>query len=171
MWSISYFKYNLHLSKNSDAKWILVTNLRSPYLNLLFSIYLQGMSILYLCILRTMLSAVTSFHKKKSMIEVWINLQSTIKPLYHRIKIFNPLGILGSLLGHNLGRSSRLEVFYEKGLLKNIAKFTGKQLCPSLVFNKVVCLRLVDLIKMKHQHRNTSDGCFYLVLATCMFAL
>ena len=29
------------------------------------------------------------------------------------------------------------EVFCKKGVLKNFAKFTGKQLCQSLFFNKV----------------------------------
>ena len=37
-----------------------------------------------------------------------------------------------------LDRSSRAEVFCKKGVLKNIAKFTGKHLCQSLFFNKVV---------------------------------
>ena len=34
-------------------------------------------------------------------------------------------------------RSSRPEVFCEKGLLRKFAKFTGKHLCQSLFFNKV----------------------------------
>ena len=34
-------------------------------------------------------------------------------------------------------RSSRPDVFYEKGVLRNFAKFTGKHLCQSLFFNKV----------------------------------
>ena len=33
------------------------------------------------------------------------------------------------------------EVFCKKGVLKNFAKFTGKQLCQSLFFNKVAGLR------------------------------
>ena len=33
--------------------------------------------------------------------------------------------------------SSLLEVFYEKAVLKNFAKFIGKHLCHSLFFNKV----------------------------------
>ena len=33
-------------------------------------------------------------------------------------------------------RSSRTEVFCKKGVLRNFAKFTGKQLCQSLFFNK-----------------------------------
>ena len=34
-------------------------------------------------------------------------------------------------------RSSRPEVFCEKGVLRNFSKFTGKHLCQSLFFNKV----------------------------------
>ena len=33
-------------------------------------------------------------------------------------------------------RSSRPELFYKKGALRNFAKFTGKRLCQSLFFNK-----------------------------------
>ena len=39
----------------------------------------------------------------------------------------------------NLG--SRLEVFCEKGVLRNSTKFTGMQLCQSLCFNEVAGLR------------------------------
>ena len=34
-------------------------------------------------------------------------------------------------------RSSRLEVFCKKGVLKSFVKFTGKHLCQSLFFHKV----------------------------------
>ena len=36
-----------------------------------------------------------------------------------------------------MSRSSRPEVFFEKGALRNFAKFTGKHLCQSFFFNKV----------------------------------
>ena len=41
-------------------------------------------------------------------------------------------------------RSSRPEVFSEKGVLGNFVKFTGKHLCQSLFFNKVAggCLQI-----------------------------
>ena len=39
-------------------------------------------------------------------------------------------------------RSSRPEVFYKKGVLRNFAKFIGKRLCQNLFFNKVAGLRL-----------------------------
>ena len=35
-----------------------------------------------------------------------------------------------------MDRSSRPELFCKKGVLRNFAKFTGKQLCQSLLFNK-----------------------------------
>ena len=38
-------------------------------------------------------------------------------------------------------RSSRLEVFCEKGVLRKFAKFTGKHLCQRLFLNKVAGLR------------------------------
>ena len=48
-----------------------------------------------------------------------------------------------------LNRSSRLEVFCKKGVLKNFAKFTGKHLCQSLFFNK----RPATLLKKRLWHR------------------
>ena len=38
------------------------------------------------------------------------------------------------------GRSSRLELFCRKSVLRNFTKFTGKYLCQSLFFNKVAGL-------------------------------
>ena len=37
-------------------------------------------------------------------------------------------------------RSSRPELFYKKGVMRNFAKFTGKHVCQSLFFNKVAGL-------------------------------
>ena len=42
-----------------------------------------------------------------------------------------------SLTGCDTVRSSRPEMFCKKGVLKNFAIFTGKQLCQRLFFNKV----------------------------------
>ena len=39
-------------------------------------------------------------------------------------------------------RSSRPEVFCKKGVLRNLAKFTAKHLCQSLLYNKVAGMRL-----------------------------
>ena len=40
-------------------------------------------------------------------------------------------------------RSSRLEMFCRKSVLRNFAEFTGKHLCQSLLFNKEETLALV----------------------------
>ena len=48
---------------------------------------------------------------------------------------------------HNTYRSSRLEVFFKKGVLRNFAKFTEKHLCQSLFFNKVAGLSPATLLK------------------------
>ena len=40
-----------------------------------------------------------------------------------------------------MNRSSRPEVFCEKGVLRNFAKFTGKHLCQSLFLKKLQALR------------------------------
>ena len=52
---------------------------------------------------------------------------------------------------HSYYRSSRLKVFCEKGVIKNSTKFTGKNLCLSLFFNKVADLRLATLLKKRLQ--------------------
>ena len=74
-------------------------------------------------------------------------------------------------------RSSRPEVLCKKAVLKNFAKFTGKQhLCQDLFFNKVAGLWPATLFKKSLWHRcflanfekslratflwNTSSGCF-----------
>ena len=52
-----------------------------------------------------------------------------------------------------LSRSSRSEVFCEKGILRNLAKFTRKQLCQSLSFNKFASLKPATLLKKRPWHR------------------
>ena len=49
-------------------------------------------------------------------------------------------------------RSSRLEEFCKKSVLRNFAKFTGKHLCQSLIFNKVAGLRPGTLLKKRLWH-------------------
>ena len=46
-------------------------------------------------------------------------------------------------------RSSRPEVFYENGALRNFTKFTVKHLYQSLFFNKVAGPRHATLLKKK----------------------
>ena len=50
-------------------------------------------------------------------------------------------------------RSSLLEVFCERGVLRNFAKFTGKHLCQRLSFNKVAGLKPATLLKKRLWHR------------------
>ena len=50
-------------------------------------------------------------------------------------------------------RSSRPGVFCKKGVLRKFAKITGKHLCQSLFFNKVVGLRRATLLKKRLWHR------------------
>ena len=52
-----------------------------------------------------------------------------------------------------LYRSSRPEVFCKKGGLRNFAKFTGKHLYKSRLFNKVAGLRPATLLKKRLWHR------------------
>ena len=53
----------------------------------------------------------------------------------------------------NGNRSSRPEVFCKKGVLRNSTKFTGKQLCQGLFFNKVAGLRHTTSLKKSLWHR------------------
>ena len=50
-------------------------------------------------------------------------------------------------------RSSRLDVFCEKGVLKNFVKITEKHLCQSLFLNKVAGVSPATLLKKRPWHR------------------
>ena len=50
-------------------------------------------------------------------------------------------------------RSSRLEAFCRKGVLRNFEKFTRKHLYQSLLFNKAADLRTVTLLKKRFWYR------------------
>ena len=52
-----------------------------------------------------------------------------------------------------IGRSSHRRCFLKKSVLKNFLKFTGKHLCQSPFFKKVVGLRPVTLLKKRLWHR------------------
>ena len=54
---------------------------------------------------------------------------------------------------HTRYRSSRLEVFCKKGVVRNFAKVTGKHLCQSLLFGIVEGLRPATLLKRRLWHR------------------
>ena len=49
-------------------------------------------------------------------------------------------------------RSSRLEVFCKKVVLRNFTKFTGKYLCQSFFFNKAAGVRSATLLKKRLWH-------------------
>ena len=50
-----------------------------------------------------------------------------------------------------LNRSSRPDVFYKKGVLRNFTKFTRKRLCQSLFFSKAAGLTPATLFKKETQ--------------------
>ena len=50
-------------------------------------------------------------------------------------------------------RSSHERCPVRKGVLRNFAKFTGKQLCQSLFFNKVAGMKPATLLKKRLCHR------------------
>ena len=52
----------------------------------------------------------------------------------------------------NINRSSRPDVFFKKGVLKNFTKLTGKHLCQSLFFNKVTGLTPATLLEKRRWH-------------------
>ena len=60
-----------------------------------------------------------------------------------------------------LYRSSRPEVFFKKGVLRNFVKFIGKHLCERLFSNKAAGLKPATLLKKRLWHR-----CFYVNFAT-----
>ena len=73
---------------------------------------------------------------------------------YHHIDYYHHYHVLFFHEYHyHLFRSSRLEVFCKKGVLKNFAKFARKHLCQSLFFNKVSGLRSATLLKTRVWHR------------------
>ena len=83
--------------------------------------------------------------------------------LFLLFKIRDDVNIYISLASFNLEaelhyhRSSHRRCSMKKGVLRNFTKFTGKHLCQSLFFNKVVGLRPFHHLFLQ----NTSGGCFY----------
>ena len=69
-------------------------------------------------------------------------------------RIYNVFTVFTEFTGYTsftiyLLRSSHQGCSIKKGVLKNFAKFTGKQLCQSLFFNKVAVVRPETLLKKK----------------------
>ena len=52
-----------------------------------------------------------------------------------------------------ISRSNCLQVFCRKSVFRNFAKFTWKNLCQGLFFNKVAGLRISTLLKKRLWHR------------------
>ena len=74
---------------------------------------------------------------------------------------------------HKNLRSSRLEVYCKKDVLRNFAKFTGKHLCQSLFFNKVADQEILaqvfscefcEICQNIFFYRTPPDNCFWNVL-------
>ena len=80
-----------------------------------------------------------------SILEILLILKIKIK-----LRIFYGQTLLKKL------RTSRLEVFCRKSVLRNVAEFTGKHLRQSLFFNKVADLRQRKKQKQKQQHKKWS---------------
>ena len=69
--------------------------------------------------------------------------QSPVQGIDCPIGILTSVHVLRYFLGNN--RSSRPEVFCKKGVCRNFAKFTGKHLYQSLIFNKVAIKTLAQV--------------------------
>ena len=70
-------------------------------------------------------------------------------------EVFCKIGFMyfNSKINASKYRSSRLEVFCRKGVLRNFGNFTGKHLCRGLLYNKVAGLRTVTLLKKRFWYR------------------
>ena len=67
-------------------------------------------------------------------------------------------------------RSSHRRCSVRKGVLRNFVKFTGKHLCQSLFFDKVVGLRPATLLKKRLWHRCFPVSCeFYEISKNTFF--
>ena len=78
-----------------------------------------------------------NFYKWKNK----VNFCESFIALFGKSKFFI---FIWKIRSDSKSRSSRPEVFLEKGALRSFAKFTGKHLCQSLFFNKVAGLRPVS---------------------------
>ena len=76
------------------------------------------------------------FFESHDAISLWITSQNLLilenwVCMFHRIKLNSRINF----------RSSHRRCSVKNVVLKRFTKFTGKQLCPSLFFNKIACLR------------------------------
>ena len=75
-------------------------------------------------------------------------MKSTAKKLF-----WVQLWMCCSITNRRYPQKQPSEVFYEKGVLWNFTKFTGKHLCQGLFFNKVAGLTPATLFKKRLWHR------------------
>ena len=66
-------------------------------------------------------------------------------------------------------RSSHRRCSVRKGVLRNFVKFTGKHLCQSLFFDKVVGLRPATLLKKRLWHRCFPVSCEFYEISKITF--
>ena len=99
----------------------------------IFSILRKSISLPKYTLLRSTLEIVT---KKRHTIEF-----HSLRTVETFIGIVLQRGWLLRILSNTT--SSRPEVFFEKSILRNFAKFTGKHPCQGLFFNKVTGLNLI----------------------------
>ena len=103
---------------------------------------------------------------KKFQRSVWVSCILSIVFLYPQRCNQDPCQQLRSrALQQQLFTRSTPEVFHKKGFLRNVTKFTRKQLCQSAFFNKVAGLRCfpVNFVTFLTTPflQNTSGDCFY----------
>ena len=72
--------------------------------------------------------------------------------LYFQIQIWLRPRKNASGYSFDVHKEAVAQVFWKKGVLRNFAKFTGKQLRQSLFFNKVAGFRPATLLKKKLWH-------------------
>ena len=73
--------------------------------------------------------------------------------LSRQVKRIKSLQLKFYLVFQPANSSSCLQMFFKIGTLKRFAKFTGKQLCQSLFFNKITGPRPATLLKKRFSHR------------------
>ena len=95
---------------------------------------------------------------KKILLELSKYGQEWAKTIWHPEKTKSLLSSLVLVFDTN-GRSSHQRCSVKKGGLRNFAKFTGKELCHNLFFNKVAGLRPATLLKKRLWHRCFRVNC------------
>ena len=122
-----------------------------------FNGLLFGVIVNIISKLRIIFIVITSF-KTKSCKFVKIVMGLLLCSIEFSTKIYWNRRLAAGDLFHKFtqsisSRSSHLEVFCRKGILTNSAKFTGKHLFQSLLFNKVAGLGPATLLKKRLWHR------------------